>query len=32
MGKSTLVIGRELTKDMEFSGQFFVKKNSSYRI
>ncbi|EIH9658280.1 hypothetical protein WR53_003961 [Escherichia coli] len=26
MGKSTLVIGRELTKDMEFSGQFLLKK------
>lgn len=26
MGKSTLVVGRELTKDMEFSGQFLLKK------
>ncbi|CAH6261100.1 hypothetical protein RAH17_17090 [Klebsiella pneumoniae] len=26
MGKSALVVGRELTKDMEFSGQFLLKK------
>ncbi|MDT0637344.1 hypothetical protein RM437_04760 [Citrobacter werkmanii] len=26
MGKSTLVVGRELTKDMEYSGQFLLKK------
>ena len=26
MVKNTLVVGRELTKDMEFSGQFLLKK------